>query len=293
MPQRTQSTAQLLGYPDDARLLIINADDFGMCHAENVATMEGLERGAFCSATVMVPCPWFDDAAAYARRHPQADIGVHITHTSEWDIYKWGPLCSRTDVPSLVDANGHFYRDLASFYAHAQIGEAERETRAQIDRALAAGIDVTHLDSHMGTVQLDADYHEIYVRLAAAYRLPIRMMSRSALRDLGMKQIVELADRLGVLAPDYLWIGGPPTPKVTEAYWSEMLRHLKPGVTELYVHAAVDTPELRAIYDLWPQRPADFAFFNAPATQQLLDQLGIIRIGYRTLRHLQRQASPC
>ncbi|HVO27428.1 MAG TPA: polysaccharide deacetylase family protein [Candidatus Margulisiibacteriota bacterium] len=293
MPERTRTVAQLLGYPDDAHLLIINADDFGMCHAENAATIAGLELGAFCSATVMVPCPWFPEAVLFAQRAPEADLGVHITHTSEWLSYKWGPVCGAGAVPSLVDAHGHFFRDAESLYAHARLDEIERETRAQIERALAAGIDVTHLDSHMGTVQLDANYHDLYVRLAAEYRLPIRMARRSWMRHMGMTQIVELADQLGVLSPDHFWFGGPPRPEDTAAYWTDLLHNLTPGVNELYVHAAFDEPEMRAIGDAWAQRVADYEFFTAPSTHALLRELEITLIGYRALRTLQRQLRAC
>jgi predicted glycoside hydrolase/deacetylase ChbG (UPF0249 family) len=293
MPERTRTVAQLLGYASDARLLIINADDFGMCHAENAATIAGLEQGAFCSATVMVPCPWFEEALAFARRRPDADLGVHITHTSEWVTYKWGPVCGAGAVPSLVDAGGHFYRDVESVYAHARFDEIERETRAQIERALAGGIDVTHLDSHMGTVQLDVNYHDLYVRLAAEYRLPIRMARRSWMHDMGMGQIVELADQLGVLSPDHFWYGGPHHPDETAPYWSNLLRDLPPGVNELYVHAAFDEPEMRALGDTWMQRAADYEFFTAPATCALLRDLGITLIGYRAVRELQRRLLAC
>jgi predicted glycoside hydrolase/deacetylase ChbG (UPF0249 family) len=293
MRERTRTVAQLLGYPDDARLLIINADDFGMCHAENAATIAGLEQGAFCSATIMVPCPWFAEAAEFAHRMPSADLGVHITHTSEWATYKWGPLCGAGAVPSLVDPHGHFYRDVESLYAHARFDEIERETRTQIEAALAAGIDVTHLDSHMGTVQLDVNYHELYIRLAAEYRLPIRMARRSWLHEMGMGQIVELADRLAVLSPDHFWYGGPPHPGETAAYWTDLLRNLPAGVNELYVHAALDEPEVHAIGDMWMQRAADYDFFTASSTRALLRDLSIELIGYRPLRALQRRLQAC
>jgi predicted glycoside hydrolase/deacetylase ChbG (UPF0249 family) len=280
--------AERLGYSGDARLLIVNADDFGMCHAENAATRIGLEKGAFDSSTVMVPCPWFEDAAAFARHTPGADIGVHITHTSEWSIYKWGPVCGAAAVRSLVDEHGHFWQDVPQTYAHARFDDVERETRAQVELALAAGIDVTHLDSHMGTVQLDARYHELYVRLAAEYRLPIRMASRKGLRHMGMAHIVELADELGVLSPDLLWLNGPSDPASTANYWTDVLRNLRAGITEIYVHPAIDTPELRAITGDWAQRVADFEFYTASATHALIAELGIIRIGYRALRTRQR-----
>jgi hypothetical protein len=293
MAERVRTVAQFLGYADDARLLIINADDFGMCHAENVATIAGVEQKAFCSATIMVPCAWFAEAAAFARRTPDADLGVHITHTSEWEPLRWGPVCGPSAVPSLVDASGYFHRDVESVYQHARFEEIERETRAQIERALAAGIDVSHLDSHMGTVQLDVNYHELYVRLAAEYRLPIRMAPRAWMREMGMSQVVEAADRLGVLAPDYFWYGGPPEPCDTAFYWTTLLRDLKPGVNELYVHAALDHPEMRALGSAWAQRVADYEFFTAPSTRGLLHELGITLIGYRALRTLQRSLQPC
>jgi predicted glycoside hydrolase/deacetylase ChbG (UPF0249 family) len=135
-----------LGHPAGARLLIVNADDFGMCHAENRATVAGLEAGIYTSSTIMVPCPWFAEAAAFARRRPEADLGVHLTQTSEWEAFKWGPVAGRSAVPTLVDERGHFYRDVESVYRHATLDEVERECRAQIEQALAAGIDVSHID---------------------------------------------------------------------------------------------------------------------------------------------------
>ena len=287
MSERSHTVAQQLGYAADARLLIINADDFGMCHAENVATIAGLEQVAFCSATIMAPCPWFEEAAAFARLLPAADIGVHVTHTSEWATYKWGPVAGA--VPSLTDGHGNFQADVQSLYAHARLDEVEVETRAQVERALAAGIDVTHLDSHMGTLQLDVNYHDLYVRIAAEYRLPIRMATRAWMRSMGMGQILDQAEALGVLAPDHFWYGGPPSPEATPTYWTEVLSALQPGVSELYVHAAVDEPEIRAISDSWAQRFADYRFFTAPSTRSQLRDLGITLIGYRSLRELQRR----
>ncbi|HYD48657.1 MAG TPA: polysaccharide deacetylase family protein [Terriglobales bacterium] len=293
MPKREYSLARLLGYDDEARLLIVNADDFGMCHAENVATIDGLCSGAFSSSTLMVPCPWFDHAAAFVVANPQIDAGVHITHTSEWDTYRWSAVSPAAEVSSLMDASGKLVRDVATFYAQARIDEVERETRAQIDKALAAGIDVTHLDSHMGTLQLDPAYHALYVRIAAEYRLPIRMASRSMLARMGMAEVVDLADSRAVLAPDHFWIGGPAAPEETAAYWTQVLRELQPGVTEIYLHAAIDTPEMRAITDSWDQRRADYQWFLSDSAGALLDELGVLRIGYRPIRALQRSLRAC
>jgi predicted glycoside hydrolase/deacetylase ChbG (UPF0249 family) len=264
-----------------------------MCHAENVATIDGLESGAFCSATVMMPCPWVEEVLEFARRRPEADIGVHITHTSEWARYKWGPLSGAVSVPSLVTSRGHFHADVDPFYAHARLDEVERETRAQIDAALAAGLDVSHLDSHMGTVQLRPEYHELYLRLAADYRLPIRMFGRRMLAAMGMPQIAALADDLGVLHPDHFWFGGPPSPAATPAYWDDVARNLMPGVTEIFIHPAVADSELRGMTESAAQREADYRYFTSAETRGLLGDLGIELVGYREIRELQRRRTPC
>jgi len=291
--ERTSSLAQLLGRTAEAKLLIINADDFGMCHAENVATIDGLASGAFCSATVMMPCPWVEEVIEFTGRAPDADIGVHVTHTSEWAPYKWGPLSGVGAVPSLVTPRGHFHPDIEPFYAHARLDEVERETRAQIDAALVAGIDVSHLDCHMGTMQLRTEYHDLYLRLAADYRLPVRMAGERMLEAMGMKHISARATELGVLHPDHFWFGGPPDPKTTPSYWTDLMHNLMPGVTEIFIHPAIADSELRGMTDSAQQREADYRFFTAPQTRHLLDDLGIELVGYREIRDRQRSLTPC
>lgn len=286
----TPSLCERLGHPAGSRLLIVNADDFGMCHAENRATVEGLELGAYSSSTIMVPCPWFAEAADYGRTHPEADLGVHLTQTSEWQTLRWGPVAGRPAVPSLVDDRGHFHRDVASVYRHASLADVERECRAQIDQALAAGIDVTHLDSHMGTMQLDVRYHEIYVRLAAEYRVPLRVVPRVMLERSGFESIAALIDELGVLMPDAFYFDGPPEPAATAEFWNARFESLLPGVTEVLLHAGQDDPELRACCPAWEQRVADHQFFTAASTQRRLRDLGISLVGYRALRQAQRAA---
>ncbi len=197
-----KSTAEKLGYPSDARLLIINADDFGMCHDENEATIEGLRGGLFSSSTILTTCPWFEEAADFARANPAVDLGVHLTLNSEWPSYKWGPVLGAGVVPSLADSRGYLWPDVPQVYANARLDEVEKELRGQIDKALAAGIDATHIDSHMGPLHLRADYHEIYWRLARDYKLPIRMTPRRFMRRMGFDPILDGLDRDGILYPD-------------------------------------------------------------------------------------------
>ena len=190
------STAERLGYKADARVLILNADDFGMCHDQNEGVMTGLKDGVFTSSTILVTCPWFEEAADFARKNPAADLGVHLTLTAEWDTYKWGPVLGARAVPSLVDERGYLWQTVAQVYEHARLDEAEAELRAQIEKAVAAGIDVTHLDSHMGTLQLRLDYHEIYARLANECRVPIRLASRRRMGTDGMGAILDQLERI-------------------------------------------------------------------------------------------------
>jgi predicted glycoside hydrolase/deacetylase ChbG (UPF0249 family) len=241
----------------------------------------------------MMPCPWAEEAIDFARRTPGADIGVHLTHTSEWDRYKWGPLSGPDAVPSMVTPRGYFHPQVEPFHNHARLDEVERETRAQIEAALAAGIDVTHLDSHMGTLQLRPQYHELYLRIAADYRLPIRMAGRRMLEAMGMGNIAGLADELGVLYPDHFWFGGPPNPGATPPYWTELMHNLLPGVTEIFIHPALADGELRGMSDSAEQREADYRFFTSSETRRLLRDLAIELVGYRPIRDLQRRLSPC
>ena len=287
----TATLCERLGYASDAKLLIVNADDFGMCHAANAATIAGLDAGVYTSSTIMVPCPWFAEAAAYATAETGADLGVHLVTTSEWLTLKWGPVCGRGTVASLVDERGHFYRDIRSVYRHATLDDVERECRAQIDQALAAGIDVTHLDCHMGTMQLEPRYHELYLRVAADYRLPVRMASTRLLERMNVPGMREIAELLGVIAPDELWFNGPPAPDATAEFWNGLFAKLRPGVVnELLVHPGYDEAELRACCPEWEQRVVDHAFFSSESTQARLRALGIVLIGYRELRDLQRAA---
>jgi len=285
---RPESTAQRLGYAADASVLIVNADDFGMCHDQNEGVIRGLTEGLFTSSTILVTCPWFEEAADFARTNPAADLGVHLTLTAEWDRYKWGPVLGRRAVPSLVDERGYLWQTVAQVYEHAHLDEAEAELRAQIEKALAAGIDATHLDSHMGTVQLRADYHEIYVRLANDYRVPIRLASRRVMRAGGMDAILDQLDASGIVTPDHLVFNGPPSVDETESYWTNLIRTLQPGVTEILCHPALARDELKSCARDAFQREADFRYFTSAKARRLIADEGVERVGFRRLRDLMR-----
>ena len=287
MANETKSTAERLGYAPDARVLIINADDFGMCHDQNEGVMTGLKKGLFTSSMILVTCPWFEEAATFARGNPDVDLGVHLTLTAEWNAYKWGPVSPRYAVPSLVDERGYLWQTVPQVYQHARLDEIEQELRAQIEKAFSAGIDVTHLDSHMGTLQLRADYHEIYARLASEYRVPIRLASRTMMRE-QMPAILDQLDKSGVVTPDNLVFHGPSKVEETESYWSNLIRSLYPGVTEILCHPALARDELKSCARDAFQREADFSYFTSEKTRGLLADEGVEMVGYRKLRDLMR-----
>lgn len=266
------SLAERLGFRPDDRVVIVNCDDLGSSHAANDAIRRSMGEGAATSTTLMVPCPWAAHAAADP---PGDDIGVHLTLTSEWTGYRWGPI---TPGPSLVDAEGRLPRTIQEVWERADLDEVRTELRAQVDQALRWGLDITHLDSHMGTVQLDPRYFDIYLELAAEYDLPMRLSGWSSEKVIGF-EFRERAASAGVQAPDHL-LG---TDILAKA------ENLRPGVTELYLHPATDTPELRALAPDNDRRIQDAALL-APGGPlgETLERAGAHVISYRALRDLQR-----
>ncbi|MGD0509366.1 MAG: ChbG/HpnK family deacetylase, partial [Terriglobales bacterium] len=168
-----KTVPERLGYPASARLLIIHADDLGMSHSVNRATLEALEQGWITSASILVPCPWFPEVARWAKDHPNADLGIHLALTSEWTDLRWGPVSGAGRVPSLVDAHGYFPFDTPDVVQNAKTLEVEYELRSQIDRARNAGIPGTHFDMHMAGMVSSAELFGVYRKLRDDYQLPI------------------------------------------------------------------------------------------------------------------------
>ena len=272
------SLAEALGHRPDARLLIVNCDDLGSSHAANVGVYESLRNGIGTSATLMVPCPWARDAAA---RYRGEDVGVHLTLNSEWDLYRWGPI---TYGPSLLDGDGGFPRTVVDVWDHADIDEVRRELRAQLERAILWGFDVSHLDSHMGTLQLRPEFFDVYLELAVDFRLPLRLSGASSEKAIGFP-FRRLAAEEGVLFPDCFINPMGPTRRALE----KAMFDLRPGVTEIFGHPAIDTPELRALAPDWPNRVDDHdVFVRDQAVRAMADRAGVTFIGYRELRDLMR-----
>ena len=270
--------AERLGYAPDARLLIFNCDDLGSTRAANVAIYEALRDGLATTATIMVPCPWARDAAAMYRGE---DVGVHLTLNSEWPNYRWGPI---THSPSLLDGDGGFPRTVEDVWDHADLDEVRKECRAQVERAIYWGFDVTHLDSHMGTMQLRPEFFDVYLETALDFGLPLRMAPAAAERLIGFPYR-KVAEREGVLFPDHFVYTNVGSRMQIEA----AVKSLSPGVTEIYVHPAVDSDELRASHPDWEMRIDDYTLVTKDeAFADSIAEAGATLISYRALRDLQR-----
>lgn len=288
-----QSLAERLGFKPADKILIVNVDDVGNSHSANAAVIDAMESGLATSATIIVPGPWFPEIAEYARTHPNSDFGLHLTHTSEWKTCKWGPVASKSEVPGLVDGQGYLWPDIMSVYKNSSPEQAYIEARAQIKKALAANIDVTHLDSHMGALQYNENYFQVYRKLAKEFDLPLRMGSQDLLQAQGGGHQRGQLDADGILYPDYLIHGGRASGESMTDYWKRQLSGLKPGVTEAYIHASQPGDEIAHITNSWKDRAEEYRLFTKDEEiRKILESQNVKRIGYRALRDLQRKARP-
>src|SRR4030095_3294915 len=277
-----------LGYAKDAKLLILHADDLGMSHSENAATIYAMEKGSVNSASLMVPCPWFSEIAAYARAHPTADFGLHLTLNSEWNFLKWGPLASKSDVPALINQNGFFFSSVDSVQRSGKPAEVEKELRAQIEKAKQFGIDVTHLDSHMGALFGRSEYLKILIKLGREYKVPV-MLSKPGFRAVFNVNLDSLITEKDVVL-DMIYTASPQDYKNgMENYYTNVFKSLQPGVSILIFHTAYDDAEMKAAtinFTDWGAawRQADFNFFTGEQCKKLLKEQNIQLITWREIR---------
>jgi predicted glycoside hydrolase/deacetylase ChbG (UPF0249 family) len=271
--QPDKTVQERLGYPADARLLIIHADDLGMNHSVNRATLEALEKHWITSSSILVPCPWFPEVARFVKSHPDADLGIHLALNSEWTDLRWGPVSPKNKVSSLLDGQGYFPLLETDVAAHAKPKEVETELRAQIDRARDAGVSISHFDTHMAALDQSKDLLKVYEKLGREYKLPI-LLDRAASRpvpaggEIPQEQV--LVDRIIEISP-----GIPPDQWAN--WYKQTLAALKPGVYLMIVHLAYDDEEMRgATWDhsdwgaAWRQHDLDMV--SSSDFQQFLQQ---------------------
>lgn len=282
---QTRTTAERLGYPRDAKLLIIHADDLAVAHSEDIASFDALDRQAVTSASIMVPCPWLTEVADYAKAHPDADLGLHLTVTSEWKTYRWGPVASKDQVPSLLDSDGYLWPENEPATKNIKAEDAEREIRAQIEKAMAMGIHPTHVDSHMGEFFERPDLFAVYVKVAHEYKLPFL----AALTPNAPQALISQLSPNDIVLDNVLMA----YPDVPIAGWKDFylnnIKNLKPGLTELIVHLGHDDAELQAITvdhpdygAAWRQR--DYEVVTSPEFKRALNDNHVILIHWSDIK---------
>jgi predicted glycoside hydrolase/deacetylase ChbG (UPF0249 family) len=277
-----QNLAERLGYAADAKLLIIHADDVGVSHSENVATIEAMENGLVNSASIMVPCPWFPEIARYAVEHSEMDFGLHLTLTSEWKHYKWGPVTLSKEVKSLVNPKGYFYAETDTLGVQGTVDAVRMELTSQIDKAYQFGIDVTHLDAHMfGAMR--PKFISTYVQLGRKYKVPVLLTKDQVeFLDIPLIETDVVVDNLLFSLPEHL--DGD-----FDDFYSDVLNNLEPGVSCLLLHAAFDDTEMNAVTKDHPDwgakwRQADFNFFSSEKCKKLLNENDIQLVTWREIR---------
>jgi predicted glycoside hydrolase/deacetylase ChbG (UPF0249 family) len=287
-PPEVKSLAGRLGYSPDAKLLIVHADDLGVAHSVDAASMKAFETGLVSSGSIMVPCPWLPEMAAYARSRPEADLGLHLTLTSEWKVYRWGGVLSKERAASLYDPAGYLYptEDVAA--AHINVQEAEAEIRAQIERARALGIRPTHLDSHMGTLYQSQPLFEMLLRVARDNGLPA-LISREWFARAPFLPAVLGQD--GIVVDRVVDIDPSVTPQHWAEFYGNLIKNIRPGVTQLIVHLAYDDEEMRAVTLDHPDwgagwRQRDFDFVTSDAFRRMLKENNIKLITWREIGKL-------
>jgi predicted glycoside hydrolase/deacetylase ChbG (UPF0249 family) len=291
--------AERLGWPSGTKVVIFHVDDVGMSHNSNMGAIKAVEDGIATSLSIMMPCPWVPEYVAYLKEHPNIDAGLHLTHTSEWKNYRWGPVAGKPTVPGLVDPDGYLWKNVLDVLNNATADEVETEIRAQIDKARSMGIDPTHLDSHMGTC-FTLQFIDRYVKVGIEKQIPILIFG-------GHMQYI--GDEAGDLRPmvisiaEKVWKARLPviddlvtSPtrvkdyKGKKAELIKLLRDMKPGITEIIVHCTVQTEVFSYISGSGPNREAELRLLTDPDIKKLIESEGIILTTWRELKKRREQA---
>jgi predicted glycoside hydrolase/deacetylase ChbG (UPF0249 family) len=287
-----------LGLSEDTRAVIIHTDDIGMCHASVQAFKDLWDFGTITSGAVMVPCPWFPAVARMCQENPEIDMGVHATLNAEWESYRWGPVSTRDPESGLLDADGYFNQWHQAVYHNARPEAVEREVNAQIERALAAGIDVTHVDSHMGTI-MNPKFIQSYIQSGASRLLPnmlprmdaqgMDIMALSAEEKISYEPLSQQFEKMGIPMLDGL-LGMPlDQPNGQMEIARKLLGNLTVGITHFIFHPSIDTAELRSIAPDWESRVSNYNTFMSDELKKFIEGEDIQLIGYRQIREAMRQ----
>ncbi|GET24485.1 polysaccharide deacetylase family protein [Prolixibacter sp. NT017] len=287
--QSTPNLAEKLGYDKNAKLLIIHADDLGLSHSTNAAVISAFEKKGITSGSIMVPCPWFPGIAAFAKNNPKVDIGIHLTLTSEWENFKFGPVTSNDLVPSLQNKEGYFYPTVEAFETNAKPEEVEKEMRAQIDRAIVFGIHPTHLDNHMGSVMVNPAFYQILIKLGHEYRIPV-LIPKDMLHA-AAPQFLEQIAKENIMVDHLFMLNQAPAEGNWLQPYREFIENMQPGLNQIIVHLAYDNDESRAVmihHDdfgaKWRQN--DYDLMTSDEMKALLEENNIKLVTWRQIQNV-------
>jgi len=280
--------AQKLGFPQNTKMLIIHADDAGLSHSQNSATIQALEIGLVNSYSIMVPCPWFYEIAVFAQKNPQYDCGIHLTLTCEWENYKFEPISPISEVPSLVDENGYFYKKRTLLHQNGILEEVKKELEAQIEKALKFGLKPSHIDSHMYSVGSNPAFFKIYRELGEKYNLPV-LMHKDLLEMVGLNSAENILSSDFVVDKTYLGIYEDFKAGRLSDYYSEVLQNLEDGLNVILIHPAFDDSEMKGITVNHPNfgsewRQIDFDSFTSQENMNKIKDNNIELITWSDLR---------
>ena len=279
---QARTIAERLGHPRDAKLLILHADDIGVAHSENAASFDALLKGGVNSASIMMPTPWVTEVAAFSKANPNADLGLHLVMTSEWETFRWGGLAPNDKTPSLHDPDGTMPRQVQTVATRAKLDEVERELRAQIDRAYAIGLKPTHVDSHMGALFSSPGLFATYVKVARSYKLPF-LAALGAPNPTG--SVLQPSD----IFPDTVIFADNVPKERWNQFYLDLVKNLKPGLTEILFHLGYDDAELRAVTvnhdaygSAWRQRDIDLV--SSAEWKQALKDNKVVLVTWRDIQ---------
>jgi predicted glycoside hydrolase/deacetylase ChbG (UPF0249 family) len=279
------TNAEKLGFQKGKKILLLHCDDAGMCEVANIAVQSYILKGDVLSAAVMMPCPNAEDMVEWAKKHTNADIGVHLTLTSEWKKYRWSTITNPAKVPGLIDKEGKMWPDVPEVVMSATPKEVETEIRAQIDKMIKMGYKPSHIDTHMGTLYGSIEFARVFFETAVKYNIPANAI------DLSNKEVADYYRAAGYPINDEMikYLESYPLPKLDnftsapqgDSYenkrdnFIKLVTALKPGVTEIIFHPAIETENLKSITGSWQQRVWEAQLFSDPVMKQFFKENGI------------------
>ena len=291
-PAHGETWAEKLGYPAGKRVLILHADDIGMCYEANIAAKAYLTSGHIQSAALMAPCPWYNEIADWYKANPDYDLGMHLAMNSEWKWYRWGPVAGRAKVPSMVDAEGFLYRGVLDTAKSAKAEDIETEIRAQVERAIAKGTRPGHIDTHMGTLYARLDFTKAYLKVAEEYHIPAMVVEQSpAVIEKFKKQGYPITEEsMQLLAAyklpkldDFNSVGEGKTYEEKKEKFFQLVQSLRPGLNEIIFHPSVLTETMKAITGTWQQRAWEAQMFSDPAVLAFFEREGVLFTNWKEI----------